>query len=211
MKKYLSQKKILLAIFLIMIVGIFYRFYTLLMFPDSQIELEKGELVKLQPQDSLTQKFQANRDNLMTVQFLLRTPGIAFEKGDKVSMKLADENCEKTIRQGELASSYLASENLYEFKFPTIANSKDKTFCVIATFKPTKDTAKAIQFFNKNDASGLSIRPAYVNNGVWQNLSELNQRMSQYKPWFLKHYFIGSIMLLFIILSISLVAILITI
>jgi hypothetical protein len=157
---------------------------------------------------------------------LLRTPGI--KPGDTMKMQLADESCKKILREGTLTPSYLASDNLYEFSFSKIPDSNGKTFCLLATFKPQNNTAKAILFFTQTDkspvfsvrnftsgeadpAQALSIRTAFVNDHQWQNLSELSQRISQYKPWFLKHFFIDSIITLFILLSIGLVTILIII
>lgn len=203
MKK-ISPKNIFLTVFAVLLLAIFFQFFSLLSFPDSNIVLTKGDTVKLQPDTSLTQKFTANRDGLAKVEFLLRTPGIVFENNDVMQMTLADENCQNPIRQGEMKESFLNSGNLYEFSFAKIENSQNKTFCVIATFKPIKASAKAIQLFTQ-DGTQLSIRQVYVNDNVWQNLSELNQRISQYKPFFLKHAFLATISILFIILSILLV------
>lgn len=36
----------------------------------------------------------------------------------------------------------------------------------------------------------IFLRPRYRKVGVWQNIDELNKRMSQYKPWFLKGKFL---------------------
>ncbi len=212
MKK-LSTKNIFLVIFSLLLIAIFWRFVTELSFPDASISLQKGALVKLQPENSLTQKFVAARDGLTKVEFLLRTPGIAFENKDKVEMELADETCQHSLQKGELRSSFLASDNLYEFNFEKVATSKNKTFCLVATFKPVKASAKAIQFFTSgtDPAQPLSIRPVYQNQNIWQNLHELESRLSQYKPWFLKNYFLWFIILGFIFLSVILVAILIVI
>lgn len=227
LKKHLSTKNVSLAILGLTILSISIRFFSLLSFPDSSIVLEKGDpAVKLRAKETLTQKFVANRDNLMKVEFLLSAEGIKFENKDKVKMQLADADCQKPIRTGELQESFLNSSNLHEFSFSKVENSKDKTYCLIATFEPSDGKGKAIQFFvfenkaseflPKNTTTGedssnpLSIRPVYVNDNVWQDLSELNQRMSQYKPFFLKHYYLVAISILFIILSIATVIILIT-
>lgn len=218
-KKYLRTKNIFLVILAISLFAVFFKFLSLLSFPDPNIVLEKGDpAIKLPAKNSLTQKFTAQRDNLVKVEFLLRTPGIEFENNDKVEMRLADENCQNPIREGYLQASFLNSKNLYEFGFPKVKDSKNQTYCLIATFKPSKGKAKAIQFFvfekspgtflPENPAtqekypSSLSIRPAYANGNLWQNLEELNQRISQYKPWFLKHYYLAAIALSFIVISI---------
>ena len=117
------------------------------------------------------------------------------------------------LRQGKLTCSFLDSKNLYEFRFPRIVDSKNKSYCLIATFKPKKSSAKSIRIFTMGDEENqpLSIRPVYKNNNIFADLNELNRRISQYKPWFLKHYFLYSIIILFLALLAGLVIILIII
>ena len=197
-------KKTFLLILSFFVLLIFYRFLTLLSFPDSSIALQKGTLAKLEPQNSLTQAFTANRQGLTKIEVLLRTPGIKIENGDTVATKLLDENCEKTLREGSLQKTYLNSDNLYEFAFDRLPDSAQKNFCLKLTFLPQKDSAKNIQLFTMSDGENqpLSVRPVYVNQSFWQNIAELNRRMSQYRPWFLKDIFLSLIVLGFLIISI---------
>jgi hypothetical protein len=213
LQKITKIQKVLLVILLIFILAIFWRFFDLLSFPDSSIVLQKGALVKLHKKENLTQNFTANRDGLSKVEVLLRSPGIKFENGDKMKMEILDASCEKNLQEGFLTDAFLNTENLYEFRFDRIDDSQDQEFCLKATFQNQKENAKAIQFFTMGEGENqpLSIRPVYKNESVCQDLSELNQRMSQYKPWFLKHYYLWTISILFLILSISLIAILIII
>lgn len=207
----ISPKKIILLFAALMLGIVFWKFSTLLYFPDSNIVLQKGLLVKLQPQETLTQKFVAQKNGLAKIEVLLRSPGIKFEDGDKVETKLADGNCQEILRTGELQSSFLDTKNLHEFRFAPIPDSKGKEFCLIATFLPKKENAKSIQFFTMGEAENqpYSIRPVYKNTSIGQDLNELNQRISQYKPWFLKHYFLEAIAITFVVLSCSLVVVLI--
>jgi len=55
----------------------------------------------------------------------------------------------------------------------------------------------------------LAMRPAYRNENIFQDFIELNQRISQYKPFFLKHYFLWFIIIGFIILSLTLIVMLV--
>ncbi|MFA7209290.1 MAG: hypothetical protein WC120_03305 [Parcubacteria group bacterium] len=200
----ISSKKIFLIIVSIITLSIAWRFFDLLSFRDSNIVLQKGLTVKLRPKGSLQQKFVANRDGLTKIEVLLRSPGIKYENGDRMEMKLADANCEENLRTGYLDDSFLNTENLYEFSFDRIPDSQEKEFCLTATFANKKESAKSIQFFTMGDETGqpLSIRPVYKNAHIWQDFSELNQRISQYKPWFLKHYFLAAIAISFIVISI---------
>jgi hypothetical protein len=221
-----SQKKILLALLGILVILIGFRFFANISFPDSGIVLEKGELYKLLPEKMLSQKFAANRDNLDKIEFLLRTPGV--REGDTVDMTLADETCAGAIRKGTLEVPFLNSDNLYVFDFPRIADSNGKQYCITAMLHAGNKTTKYVQFFTTDasildapvtdrsndtamDGRALSMRPAYVNGSVWQDMRELNQRISQYKPWFLKGALIATVAIFFVVLSIGLIAILIVI
>jgi hypothetical protein len=178
-------------------------------FTDPQMPLEKGDNIKLRPQKTLTQEFVASHDNLVKIKFLLRIE--SMDDANTVKMQIADETCSNIIREGFLSpSSFLASNNLVEFKFDKIPDSNGKTFCVKATFETQNPQATYVQFFSqKNDPSMLSMRPAYENDNWKQDISELSQRISQYKPWFLKHFYLDAIAILFIVLSVGLVTILI--
>lgn len=213
MKKYLTPKKLLLFFAAILLIAVFWKFFSLLSFPDSGILLQKGKIIKLRPEATLTQKFSANRNNLAKIEVLLKGSGVKYENGDKVAAKIADENCQKILREGELKDSFLEIQNLHEFSFEPIPDSAGKEFCFLATFLPKKLGTKSLQFYTAGEETGqpYSIRPVYKNSSIIQDLSELNQRISQYKPWFLKHYFLDVIFLVFIISSIGLVVILIII
>lgn len=220
-----DSKKILLSGLGIFVFLIFFRFFSLLSFPDSSVVLEKGELLQINNKETYHQTFVANRNNLSRIQFLMRTPGI--KAGDTVNVKLADETCSTSLRRGTLQFSFLNSDNLYVFDFPTVNNSLGKKYCAIVSYQSTISKDKYLRFFttaNTNDTmtltlagtgeekknQSLSLRLVYKNDSVWGDLNELNQRISQYKPWFLKHVYIASIGLFFIISSLILITALIT-
>jgi hypothetical protein len=220
----LTSKKIFLIFATVLFFIVFFKFFSLLFFPDSSIVLEKGELLKLPPDYYLTQTFTANRNNLAEIELLLRSPGI--NKPDEVRAEIKDSVCSETIRSGKLEKSFLDSNNLYLFKFPEIPDSKYKTYCLKIEFIPGSANSKNIQVFTMANGSArsvmtdadshetansqpLSMRPVYENESVWQNINELNQRISQYKPWFLKHYYLYAISALFIALSAVLIVVLI--
>ena len=220
-----SPKKLLLIFAAIMFAIVFWKFFSILSFPDSGTALQKGELFQLKPENSLTQTFVANRNNLMKIEFLMRTPGP--KDGDVIEMELADETCAKTIRQGTLKKSFLNSDNLYDFQFSRVPDSNGKIYCLKTTFQK-KSASKYIRFFmvenqdpkfsltditnnKKYENQSLSIRLAYKNDNLSQDMGELNQRISQYKPWFLKHYFLSTIAILFTLLSAAIVVILIVV
>lgn len=220
MKFELTKNRILIGLG-ILLLAIFGRFISLISFPESGGYLEKEEWVKLAPEESFRQSIISSQNNLAKAEFIIRSPGI--KPPDKVKVKLADESCSAVIREGYLEPSFLDSKNLYVFWFAPIPDSVNKNYCLTAAFKPTNSNAKSIRFFGKVDPGkffenittkekyedrSLSIRLAYKGNFL-ENIDELNKRISQYKPWFLKHYFLYFIAFGFLILSIILVAFLI--
>lgn len=215
---------ILLSILGAMMLAVFFRFFSLLSFPDSSVVLEKGELIPLPTKQSLSQVFVANRDNLTKIEYLFRTPGP--KPGDTVSVELRDASCTDTIRTGSIVPSFLNSDNLYEVAFPAIPDSNGQIYCLVTSYKPKDANIKGLRLFSmetadtrlilRNIATGetfdgktLAIRGVYRNASVWQDLGELNHRISQYKPWFLKDAFVGTVAVLFVVLSVGLVAVLI--
>ena len=222
--KFPSSKNILLALLGISIVLISFRLFAIMSFPDAHT-LDRDEVQKILPGQTFSQKFIADRDNLETIQFLLRTPGL--KGGDTVTVKVADETCSDTLREGLLERPFLNTDNVYIFTFPRLSDSKGKKYCILLSFQDTKNKSKFLQFFtisqenidlllmdSANDqlvnGQSLSLRTVYRNDHWWQDLGELNDRISQYKPWFLKDFFIGTIGILFITLSITLIAVLIS-
>lgn len=221
----ISSKKILLIFAAIMLVVVFGKFLSILYFPDSENILEKGDpSFKLQPTLSLSQTFITDRKGFSKIEFLLRTPGP--KENDVIQMEIADETCSNTIRTSKMKKSFLSDGNLYEFKFDRISDSENKKYCLKATFVPGHDNSKAIKFFTTEsrdpqfaltgntseenfENKSLSMRTVYKNESIGQDLGELNQRISQYKPWFLKHFYLDAIVILFVALSIGLVTILI--
>jgi hypothetical protein len=219
-----NSKKILLLTLGIFVLLIFFRFFSIMTFPDSRTILEKGEALKIYPDQEFNQTFVANRDNLNRIEFLLRTPGP--NKDNTVRVTLADETCTTPLRQGFLETPLLNADNLYVASFPPVEDSKDKKYCAIIAYPATETKTKYLRFFTTENTTpdtvlifangeetknqSLSMRLVYNNDTVWQDLGELNQRISQYKPWFLKHYYIATIGILSVILSIALISALIT-
>ena len=211
------SKKIILAILALFLLGLFWRFSTLLYFPASGSFLEKGDLAKLHPKETLQQNFTVENNDLAKVEIILRSPGIA--PGDRAEAKLLDGNCQKTLRTGFLENSFLSSNNLYDFTFPIIPNSKNQTYCLALTFLSQKSTSHSLLFFSHPEAGSqfentttkevfpdqtLSFRLVYKNSSFWKNLDELNQRISQYQPLLLKSIYLDLIAGGFLLLSLLL-------
>ncbi len=201
-----SRKIFLLLILTIFLVCIFLRFGKELIFFENS--LQKNSPVKISKGQELSGKFESTRANLTQVEILLGG-GKKLNNPTSVKVKLADENCSKIIREGSVELSYLKRKDIYEFRFSKIADSKDKKYCLILGYAPQESDAKNLQVYTSNGKPAM--RAVYANNNTWQNIDELSQRVSQYKPFFLKHYFLWAIFLSFILFSIFLVVVLILI
>lgn len=218
-------KKIFLILILISILAIILsRLLSLWSFPDSKWILKKDDKITMEVGKDIVQKFKAEKNGLSEIQVLLGS--IKNQKDGKIRLNLYEENCNELIRESELNFISLSSDYPYSFKFPRIYDSRDKTYCLIMTaqfvqiqtkkpsvfitdnFMPENEylfnSATNLEF--KNQA--LSMRPAYKNDNFWQNVTELNQRISQYKPWYFK-YCLNLVEILFILFSLSVIVLLI--
>lgn len=226
MKKHMlkmNSTKILLALLGILTSLILFQFAKNIAFPAAQTLT--GDLIqKILPGQTFSQQFITESDSIEAIQVLLRTPGI--KTGDTLKAQLADATCATIIREGTLETTFLNADNLYQFSFPRVEQAQGKEFCLTLSFRATKNGSKYLRFFTTptNDSArlftdisthaplngeALALRTVSRNNSLWSDLRELNQRISQYKPWFLKDLFIGSIAVFFIILSLGLITTLI--
>lgn len=222
--KLLQTKNIFFLLFLLALFLVFGRLTSLWSFPDPTWPLLKEEKIELEKNQPLFQVFTARRDNLSRVEFLMSSASI--KPGGRLKLELRDETCSQILRQASWKVSNLDSEDTYAFRFRRLENSQGKDFCFSASFEPQDEKKKAKIFLHNqppagsqyflNSATGekfsdrsLSLRPGYQNASLGKNLTELNQRISQYKPWFLKHYFLSLIIFAFLFLSLLIVSLLI--
>ena len=215
-----KNRIIFFAIFFGLLILIFFQLNKQLSFPDQNWPVVKGEKIKIHSE--VIQKFRADQNNLARIKILFGNSDVS--PGGKFNLKIYEENCQDIIRETNLNISSLDSNNTTDFVFKKIKNSKDKIFCFKLSYKQKKNGKKAQLFVIDNSmeqnkflsvngeektGQSLAMRPAYKNNYLWQDFSQLNQRMSQYKPWFLKHYCLDFIIFSFILLSIVLVVVLV--
>jgi len=218
----ISIKNIFLFAIAFLVFIILLKFLSDWSFPDTSWPLEKGEKVKMETSQPLVQKFTASRDGLERIKVLFANSSLG--DGGILEMKIYDETCSQLLRESSLKVTSLDSGNIIDFTFSRIPNSKDKSFCLNLAYKPQKG-AKSANIFLLNNPSpqsqflslngqerpgqSIAMRPAYQNSSLWQNIVELDRRMSQYKPWFLKSYYLLIIAFLFIFFSILSVILLI--
>jgi hypothetical protein len=224
MNKYFSKQKILLFFLAISIVAVFWMLAKNWAFPDTHWETRKDEKVSLEAGQALVQKFSASRDNLKQIEILFANSKIG--NGAAVKVQIFSENCFELLREKSFQVSFLDSEEVLNFSFRKISDAREKVFCLKLVFEPKDQKKKAKVYIVENNnpenitlfdtqknrvlpEKSLSMRPGYQADNWRENIQELNQRISQYKPWFLKHYFLFFIAFAFILLSIVMVVILI--
>lgn len=199
---------------------VFFKFFKSLTFADTSWILEKGEKIGIMPGESFSQVFHVDRDGLSKIRILF---GKSYLKsGGEIKISLKDENCEGVIREKTIARRKIQSDGYYDFTFPKLKDSSDKNYCLTIGFFSEKNISKKLfVFLSKNvspqsiyavipkseknqervEKQSLAMRPAYKNANLWQDLSELNQRISQYKPWYFKHYYLSAVILVFLVLG----------
>ncbi len=222
-KKIPNLKLILLSIFIVGFFWICLSFFSSLAFPHSAPVFLKDGKAKLYPNKPISQKFTATDNGLSQLNFALQNADLSLR--DKISLELKDENCEKILAKNEI-NFFTPSAQLYDqFKFPRIANSQGKTYCFSITFEPKNekngdypfiniseaDEFKGMSYFNAETNKtfqnrSLVMKTAYANTNLSSNIQELTDRISQYKPWFLKENNLLFIVFFFIILTLCLVA-----
>ncbi len=190
----------ILVLTLLSIGGAFVRDFGL---PDSTWPLDKGERVTLSPGESLTQTFTARRGGLSKVEILFGK--FTLKNSDRLTLELRDERCEDVLARRELQDESFDSEHTYAFVFDRVEGSVDETYCFRAGFESSREVAKdkAPRFFTDRVSAAepyllegdvgtfpgtgpIAIRPGYRNASLLADLSELTDRISQYKPAFLK-------------------------
>ena len=215
----LSTKNIFLLAAAVFLLAILWKLLGDWSFPDTRWPIEKGEKAKLKTEQMIVQKFVAARDGLARIKVLFGNSDI--RKGGALEMKIYDEKCSKLLRDSKLKVTGLDSGNTVDFKFPRISDSENKTFCLDLHYNGAKSANLFLEnnplpenkslSVNGQELSGQSIamRPAYQNASGWQNIRELDQRISQYKPWFLKGPYLLAIVFFFLLFTISAVILLI--
>ena len=183
-------------------------------FPDTRFPMEKGEKIKLD-ETGATQTFIANRNGLSGINVLFG--GSSIKEGGTLSFAILDEHCEATLREEKRFVWTLNADNSTDFFFSSLPDSDGKAFCFKTNFAPEKGSKKAAIFSIPNTlpdeklslsingelrpGESLALRPVYRNASLFANFVELNHRISQYKPWFLKEAFLGALITLSVGLS----------
>lgn len=219
--KKITNKQILLVLSASLLVMILVALSHSWSFPDTDWKVEKGQKV-LMTGSGVEETFTTARDGLSDIRVLFG--GSRLGGGGTLRFSILDATCTETIRSTDLHITSLGSDDTTTFSFPRIADSNGKTYCLHLAYEPNGGTHGAVALFlistvgptqgshlsiDDVDQPGLSLplRPSYRSASLYGDLRELDQRISQYKPWFLKGALIATIGFLSILLSLGIVVI----
>ncbi len=199
----MSFQRFFLILTLLITLSLGTTFFHGLGFPDSAWPLDKGERVTLSAGATLTQTFTSSRDHLRQIEILFGK--FTLQGEDRLKLELRDSTCATPLAQTTLSDRSFDSEHTYAFVFDRIPDSQDQTYCLALLFTSDREIekSKAPRLFidqraqapaytlTEKDAPAqgiapLAIRPGYSNASLLATLSELMNRISQYKPAFLK-------------------------
>lgn len=182
-----------------------YAFWHIFAFPDASWQLDKGDRVVLASREQLTQPFVATRDGLRRVEVLFGD--FSLTGNDTLTVELRDNTCINTLAKKTFAHEDFSSEYTRSFVFDRIPDSQEKTYCLAISFQSDQDVSKTKRprFFidrsahgtpyaitsdeateTKRGAQPIAIRPGYTDASFVANAHEFFDRISQYKPFFLK-------------------------
>lgn len=205
---------LLIATFLFGMIVIFWAFFAGLSFPDSHYNfLGKDKKVELKDGKPVWEVFTANRDGMDRIKVRINNPP-GFR--ERILLELADESCTHVIATDTV--SMLSPIGIYyRFDFPRIADSQDRKYCFRATFSSPHGTKDEPSLY-ANEGVGfptdgyrnsardkyypgwaLQIRPAYTNGTFFGDIREFTDRLSQYKPEFLKGFAFQLLAILFVV------------
>lgn len=200
--------RILSAVFLMGIIGILWTFFAGFGLAESEYNfLGKTKKITLSPGAPVTQTFSANRNNLTQIRFVLGKADI--DRDERFEFRLMDEACRETLAM-ETLNSKPRSQGAYTiFAFPALADSENKRYCFSVAYfsdenrkgdKPYLSATdnpdsvfsdRILTDTNKNKvypSQTLFLRPAYTEGSLPNDLLDFTERLTQYKPEFIKEY-----------------------
>jgi hypothetical protein len=209
-----NQSFILFAILIVGLSLIMILFLRELTFPDSGLVFNDKSYERVRAGSFVIQEFTAKRDGLSGIKINIEK--INQKPGDFVLFKLLGENCEGEIVEKRVASEDINPLRFYNFKFKRLVNSKDKKLCLKITNEANKKEESEFSIMVSEESEDvylkdveknkgmLIMRPSYNNESFLADLTELSQRLSQYKPWFYKKYYWPVVFVILVVSTISL-------
>lgn len=183
----------------------------------------KTKKVTLSPGLPVSQTFTARENGLYQVRVVLGNASIS--RGEHIEFQLMDEACTKILATVDFPGEPRKQGAYTVFPFPAIPDSGGKRYCFAATYfadenrkgdkpyisateKPDPTFADRVLYdSNKGksyESQTLFLRPAYTEGLFHADLGKFLDRLSQYKPEFLKGWPIVAIFSLLVVGSLAL-------
>lgn len=223
----LSGKRIeyiLIAMFLLGVVGIFWTFLSDFGIGESGYNfLGKTKKVTLSPGMPVSQTFTARENGLHQVRVVLGNASI--RRGEHIGFQLMDEACATGIASVDFSGKPGKQGAYTVFPFEAISDSMGKRYCFVATYSSDENRKGDKPYLSATDdpdpafadrtlvdsnkgkayeSYSLFLRPAYTEGSLRADLGTLLDRLSQYKPGFLKGWPITALFTILVIGSITL-------
>ncbi|MCW1888688.1 MAG: hypothetical protein KIH67_004000 [Candidatus Moranbacteria bacterium] len=197
-----TAQKILLGAFIIGFGSIILGFTSKLHFPDSDYNfLGKKDRARLSIDKPLSQVFVAQENGLSEVK--VHIGGLDLWPGEALVFELRDESCAHTLATDSWTPLKPKPLNYTRFTFERIPESMEKKYCAYITYtSPYDRKTNDAPYINTNELAGksytavsknkvyenetLQLRPAYSTDSFAADTWRLIERMSQYKPTYIK-------------------------
>ncbi len=202
-KKY--ETMILTTAFLIGLAVIFGTFFADFGLGESGYNfIGKTKKITLSPGEPVTQTFTAHDNGLYQLRIVLGNTDL--QQDESIALRLLDGACRETIatdfrRESRKQGAYTV------FSFPVLSDSRDKQYCFSATYDSPENRKGDKPYLSAIDepdiafadrtltdsgkgrtypSQSLFLRPAYTQGNTLDDIWELENRLSQYKPAFVK-------------------------
>ncbi len=218
------EKEILFAIFLLGIVAIFSTFLASFGLGESGYNfLGKTKKVTLSPDAPVTQTFTAHENNLSQVRFVMGN--VNLQNDDRIEFRLMTDGCLNTIATSDFHGKPSEQGAYTVFAFPSLTDSLYQYYCLAVTYFSNEDRKGEKPYLSATDVPNpifsdrtltdtnknkvypgrtLFLRPAYTSGSLTGDFSRLVERLSQYKPAFLKGWSIVALFTILVVGSIAL-------
>lgn len=195
------------TLFLTTLVGVcVFTFLDQLRFPDSSRNfLGDTKRAELSANGPITQVFQAKENGLEGLQIFMGDTDLGL--GERIDFTLSDASCKTVIHQSNRTMFSLPVTRDIRFTFPALPASIGEAYCLSVEYYPgflrkkerpyirvTEDERAKDIFYTDHGKEkvyigrSLQLRPLYApqENSIASRVEALENRLSQYKPVFMK-------------------------
>lgn len=207
--------------FLLVALGIFFlaRFISIMAFSDPSLYFLEKKRVFLVEDSILQQRFITTQNNLTAIGLIIDKSSLFPPPGNLV-VSLKDADCQNLLARKKINLLHTFYSRIPKMTFPTIANSENKALCFEIAYEAGEKNAREGEFINvwKSPSPQFSkttytdngevirgysliFKPYYTEQTTIRSLAKLTERMSQYKPDFLKGKTLLALMIVSFVLS----------